>query len=115
MAPVKASPQGSAQQYPHTPEDLRKEANYPIWVRLRSGDRAARDELRVGDRIALTFRLTEGGPELALEADVRRIEILDEGRIWQAACHFVDIQPAQSEQIVQFIFAQQRAVARSRR
>jgi c-di-GMP-binding flagellar brake protein YcgR len=75
----------------------------------------ARDELRVGDRIALTFRLTEGGPELALEADVRRIEILDEGRIWQAACHFVDIQPAQSEQIVQFIFAQQRALARSRR
>jgi len=28
-----------------SPEDLRKEANYPIWVRLRSGDRAARDEL----------------------------------------------------------------------
>ena len=35
------------QQYPHTPEDLRKEPNYPIWVRLRSGDRGARDELVV--------------------------------------------------------------------
>src|ERR1700736_4740517 len=35
------------QQYPHTPEDLRKEPNYPIWVRLRAGDRSARDELVV--------------------------------------------------------------------
>jgi hypothetical protein len=35
------------QQYPHTPEDLRKEPNYPIWVRLRAGDRSSRDELVV--------------------------------------------------------------------
>ena len=37
----------SARHYPHTPDDLRAEANYPLWVRLRSGDRAARDELVV--------------------------------------------------------------------
>jgi RNA polymerase sigma factor for flagellar operon FliA len=30
---------------PHTPEDLRCEANFPIWVRLREGDRSARGEL----------------------------------------------------------------------
>ena len=75
----------------------------------------ARDQLRVGDRIALTFQLTQDSPELSLEADVRRIDSLDEGRVWRAGCQFVDIQPAQSEQIVQFIFAQQRALARSRR
>src|SRR5579864_2212780 len=35
------------QHYPHTPADLRKEPNYPIWVRLRQGDRGARDEVVV--------------------------------------------------------------------
>src|SRR5579864_3515446 len=35
------------QNYPHTPADLRKEPNYPIWVRLRQGDRGARDEVVV--------------------------------------------------------------------
>jgi c-di-GMP-binding flagellar brake protein YcgR len=74
----------------------------------------SRDELGVGDRIALAFRLTSGGPELNLEADVRRIETLDHGRVWQAGCQFVEVQPAQSEQIIQFIFAQQRALARKR-
>lgn len=34
-------------QYLHTAEDLRKEPKYPIWVRLRAGDRGARDELVV--------------------------------------------------------------------
>ena len=40
-----ATKAASPQQYPHAPEDLRKEPNYPIWVRLRAGDRSARDEL----------------------------------------------------------------------
>jgi RNA polymerase sigma factor FliA len=35
-------------QHPqHTPQDLRQEASYPIWVRLRDGDRSAREELVV--------------------------------------------------------------------
>ena len=72
------------------------------------------DELRVGDRVALAFQLGEGSKELALEAEVRRVEIL-EPRVWQAGCYFVNIEAGQSEQIVQFIFAQQRALARSRR
>ena len=33
--------------YTHTPEDLQKEATYALWVRLRNGDRSARDELVV--------------------------------------------------------------------
>jgi c-di-GMP-binding flagellar brake protein YcgR len=74
----------------------------------------AREELGIGDRLALAFRLMPSGPELHLEADVRRIETLDHGRVWQAGCQFVEIQPGQSEQIIQFIFAQQRALARKR-
>jgi RNA polymerase sigma factor for flagellar operon FliA len=35
----------SIQQYPNTPEDMRNEPSYPIWVRLRAGDRGARGEL----------------------------------------------------------------------
>jgi RNA polymerase sigma factor for flagellar operon FliA len=30
---------------PHTPADLRREPNYPIWIRLRDGDASARGEL----------------------------------------------------------------------
>jgi RNA polymerase sigma factor for flagellar operon FliA len=30
---------------PHTPEDLRHEASFPLWVRLREGDRSARGDL----------------------------------------------------------------------
>lgn len=75
----------------------------------------SRDELHVGDRLALCFDLTNGAPALESQAEVRRIEMVDDGRVWRAGCQFVEIQPAQSEQIVQFIFAQQRALARSRR
>lgn len=75
----------------------------------------SRDELHVDDRLALCFDLTNGAPELEVQAEVRRIELVDVGRVWRAGCQFVEIQPAQSEQIVQFIFAQQRALARSRR
>jgi c-di-GMP-binding flagellar brake protein YcgR len=75
----------------------------------------SRDELRVGDRLTLCFDLTNGAPELEAQAEVRRVEILEDGRVWRAGCQFVEIQPAQAEHIVQFIFAQQRALARSRR
>jgi len=35
----------STHQSFHTPEDLRREPNYPIWLRLRDGDLTARGEL----------------------------------------------------------------------
>lgn len=75
------------------------------------------EELHVGERLALVFQLHERHSELSLEAEVRRVEVVEQGslRQWRAGCQFLDIQPSQSEQIVQFIFAQQRALARSRR
>jgi RNA polymerase sigma factor for flagellar operon FliA len=37
----------STRQSLHTPEDLRREPSYPIWMRLREGDLSARGELVV--------------------------------------------------------------------
>jgi RNA polymerase sigma factor for flagellar operon FliA len=79
MAPVKASPQGSDKQYPHTPEDLRKEANYPIWVRLRSGDRGARDELVV--RYAPLVKYVIGRMAISLPAAMDSDDVLSAGTV----------------------------------
>jgi c-di-GMP-binding flagellar brake protein YcgR len=75
------------------------------------------EELRIGDHVMLAFVLPDGVKELTLESVVRRVDILQHvtPQVWQAGCQFVTIDAAQSEQIVQFIFAQQRALARLRR
>jgi hypothetical protein len=48
-----------------------------------------------------------------VQADVRRVQREDKGtlRIWVAGCEFHAITRADSDRIVQFIFAQQRALA----
>jgi c-di-GMP-binding flagellar brake protein YcgR len=77
----------------------------------------SQDELHVNDRLALAFALGDTDDELALEAEVRRLQVheRDSVPVWEAGCHFVNIPPALSERIVQFIFAQQRAFARLQR
>jgi c-di-GMP-binding flagellar brake protein YcgR len=79
-------------------------------VQLRS-----QDELHLHDRLALAFALGEA--DLAVQAQVRRLVVHESGsvRVWEAGCQFVDIPPTLSEQIVQFIFTQQRALARLQR
>src|SRR5438309_8990488 len=78
--PQGASPQGaSPQQYPHTPEDLRKEPNYPIWVRLRAGDRAARDELVV--RYAPLVKYVIGRMAISLPAAMDSDDVLSAGTV----------------------------------
>src|SRR5437016_11430188 len=62
------------QQYPHTPEDLRKEPNYPIWVRLRAGDRSARDELVV--RYAPLVKYVIGRMAITLPAAMDSDDVL---------------------------------------
>ena len=89
MAPPKASPLGdrtvqkdrsaNPQQYPHTPEDLRKEANYPIWVRLRAGDRGARDELVV--RYAPLVKYVIGRMAISLPAAMDSDDVLSAGTV----------------------------------
>src|SRR5919201_84377 len=64
----------SPQQYPHTPEDLRKEPNYPIWVRLRTGDRGARDELVV--RYAPLVKYVIGRMAISLPAAMDSDDVL---------------------------------------
>jgi RNA polymerase sigma factor for flagellar operon FliA len=70
---------GSAQPYPHTPEDLRKEPNYPIWVRLRAGDRGARDELVV--RYAPLVKYVIGRMAISLPAAMDSDDVLSAGTI----------------------------------
>jgi RNA polymerase sigma factor for flagellar operon FliA len=67
------------QQYPHTPEDLRKEPNYPIWVRLRTGDRGARDELVV--RYAPLVKYVIGRMAISLPAAMDSDDVLSAGTI----------------------------------
>jgi RNA polymerase sigma factor for flagellar operon FliA len=67
------------QQYPHTPEDLRKEPNYPIWVRLRTGDRSARDELVV--RYAPLVKYVIGRMAISLPAAMDSDDVLSAGTV----------------------------------
>src|SRR5438477_9046994 len=76
----------SPQQYPHTPEDLRKEPNYPTWVRLRSGDRSARDELVV--KYAPLVKYVIGRMAISLPAAMDSDDVLSAGTI--GLLHAVD-------------------------
>src|SRR5260370_25866083 len=67
------------QQYPHTPEDLRKEPNYPIWVRLRAGDRSARDELVV--RYAPLVKYVIGRMAISLPSAMDSDDVLSAGTV----------------------------------
>jgi RNA polymerase sigma factor for flagellar operon FliA len=67
------------QSYPHTPEDLRKEPNYPIWVRLRQGDRGARDELVV--RYAPLVKYVIGRMAISLPAAMDSDDVLSAGTV----------------------------------
>jgi c-di-GMP-binding flagellar brake protein YcgR len=70
----------------------------------------SRDELRPGDLLELAFEL-DG--EVEVKARVRRVYCND--RVWVAGCEFEGIAESVSQRIMQFIFAQQRAVLRARR
>jgi RNA polymerase sigma factor for flagellar operon FliA len=74
------------QQYPHTPEDLRKEPNYPIWVRLRGGDRGARDELVV--KYAPLVKYVIGRMAISLPAAMDSDDVLSAGTV--GLLHAVD-------------------------
>jgi c-di-GMP-binding flagellar brake protein YcgR len=70
----------------------------------------SRDELRSGDVLELAFEL-DG--EVQLKARVRRVSRTE--RSWEAGCEFEDVSESLARRIVQFIFAQQRAMLRARR
>src|SRR5919199_994493 len=69
----------SPRHYPHTPEDLRKEPNYPIWVRLRDGERAARDELVV--KYAPLVKYVIGRMAISLPAAMDSDDVLSAGTV----------------------------------
>lgn len=80
--PTLSSSQGKAtdpRQYPHTPEDLRKEPDYPVWVRLRDGDRGARDDLVV--RYAPLVKYVIGRMAISLPAAMDSDDVLSAGTV----------------------------------
>lgn len=75
-----AAPDARAtQHYRHTPEDLRKEPNYPLWVRLRGGDTTARDELVV--RYAPLVKYVIGRMAISLPAAMDSDDVLSSGTV----------------------------------
>jgi c-di-GMP-binding flagellar brake protein YcgR len=77
-------------------------------VQIRS-----QDELKIGDRLQLTFELIGLTGELVVQARVRRVRRQE--RVWDAGCEFEQISDRLASRIMQFIFAQQRAIARKGR
>ena len=77
----------------------------------------SRDELRIAEHIELTFGLADLPGELQLMAEVRRVERQERDgvQVWEAGCQFTRISDRDQQRIVQFIFAQQRALARQRK
>ena len=70
----------------------------------------SQDEIRHGDLLELAFEL-DG--EVEVTARVRRVRRGE--RVWDAGCEFEGISDSLAQRIVQFIFAQQRAMLRMRR
>jgi c-di-GMP-binding flagellar brake protein YcgR len=68
-------------------------------------------ELHVGDQLELAFGTPSGGAELRLRVTVARASPAQDA--WDIGCQFVEPSATEREQIVQFILAQQGAVARS--
>lgn len=55
----------------HTPEDLRREPDYPVWMRLRAGDLSARSELvvRYGPLVKYVIGRMSVSPSGAMDID----------------------------------------------
>jgi RNA polymerase sigma factor for flagellar operon FliA len=65
--------------YPHTAEDLRQEPDYPIWLRLRSGDRSVREELVL--RYAPLVKFVIGRMAISLPLVMDSDDVLSVGTI----------------------------------
>ncbi len=77
----------------------------------------AQEELKVGDVLQLAFELMGVDEEVDVQARVRRVRRQELGTqaVWDAGCEFEGMSDRIGQRIVQFIFAQQRALARTRK
>jgi c-di-GMP-binding flagellar brake protein YcgR len=75
----------------------------------------ALDEVQVGDQLEMRFGTPSGGAELSVKLTVVRVgpSVNSGHSAWDVGCEFVEPSASEREQIVQFILAQQAAVARS--
>ncbi|HEV7663834.1 MAG TPA: PilZ domain-containing protein [Chloroflexota bacterium] len=79
----------------------------------------SQDELHSGDLLELAFELLGFEGEVTVQARVRRVYRHDRDStsrgIWDAGCEFEGVPDRVGQRIVQYIFAQQRALARLRK
>jgi c-di-GMP-binding flagellar brake protein YcgR len=77
------------------------------------------DELQAGDVLRLGFELVGTADRLELQARVRRVYRFETPgsrfSTWDAGCEFEGLSERLGQRIVQYIFAQQRALARATR
>lgn len=81
-----AKPTGPTGRMPHTPEDLRREPAYPLWVNLRNGDQGARDRLIL--QYAPLVKYVIGRMAISLPAAMDSDDVLSAGTI--GLMHAVD-------------------------
>ena len=78
----------------------------------------SQDELRLGDQVELAFELLGVPEEVHVTSTIRRVQRFQrDGNavLWEAGCAFNDLAPRLASKLVQFIFAQQRLLARARK
>jgi c-di-GMP-binding flagellar brake protein YcgR len=81
-------------------------------VQLRS-----QDELKPGDVVELAFNVLDVNEEIDTHAIVRRVQQHEHGsvHVWEAGCEFRGLPDKLQQKLMQFIFNQQRALARARK
>lgn len=69
-----------------------------------------------GDTLELAFPLGDGGAEIVTRATVVRVQHVKVGKKqhWDAGCAFEGLRLSDSDRIVRFVFAEQRALAQKR-
>ncbi len=77
----------------------------------------SQDEIKPGDVLELAFSVMDIDEELDVQAVVRRVQQHERGtlHIWDAGCELRGLPPRLQQKLVQFIFTQQRALARARK
>jgi c-di-GMP-binding flagellar brake protein YcgR len=81
-------------------------------VQLRS-----QDELKPGDMLDLAFSVMDVDEEIEAQAQVKRVQHFEQGtvHVWEAGCEFQQLPDRLQRKLLQFIFNQQRVLARARK
>jgi c-di-GMP-binding flagellar brake protein YcgR len=66
-------------------------------------------EVQLGDRLSLMVPLNDEYPDLRVTVEVRHVHRDPKSEIWRAGGLFRNLQPAEHERVIRFIFAELRS------